>query len=156
MLWPYVLTVVGIAGFWLAGKKVWWAWYINIANQGLWTTYALLTEQWGFLIGVGFYMIVFIKNAISWTKERFPSYYPSNSLVEEDTKESLRKEADALEAKVKRIQADLHEEVSDLRARVHRLKEDIILNHIAERLKEVDPNDSGATSTSGESSPGTG
>lgn len=65
----WVVMIVGIIGFWLAGKKIWWAWYVNIFNQILWTVYAILFQQWGFLAGTAFYLIIFIKNAISWTKE---------------------------------------------------------------------------------------
>lgn len=68
-LWSYILTGVGLCGFWLAGKKVWWAWYVNIANQALWATYSIVTQQWGFLIGCAFYLAVFIRNAIAWTRE---------------------------------------------------------------------------------------
>lgn len=68
-IWSWVLSIVGLAGFFLAGKKVWWAWYVNIANQVLWTAYALLTEQWGFLAGTVFYFVVFTRNAYLWTKE---------------------------------------------------------------------------------------
>lgn len=68
-LWSWVLTVIGLAGFFLAGRKVWWCWYVNIANQVVWFAYAVITEQWGFLIGVFAYLFVFTKNAISWTKE---------------------------------------------------------------------------------------
>lgn len=68
-LWSWVLSAVGLAGFFLAGKKVWWAWYVNIANQVLWTAYSFITEQWGFLVGTVFYMWVFCRNAYLWTKE---------------------------------------------------------------------------------------
>lgn len=70
-IWSWVLTLVGLAGFFLAGKKVWWCWYVNIANQILWFTYALITEQWGFLVGVFAYLFVFVKNAYEWTREHF-------------------------------------------------------------------------------------
>jgi hypothetical protein len=46
-----------------------WAWYVNIANQAIWTVYALVTEQWGFLVGVAVYTWVFVGNAIRWTRE---------------------------------------------------------------------------------------
>ncbi len=69
--WSWALTIVGVTGFFLAGKKVWWCWYINIACQFLWLAYALVTEQYGFLVGVVVYSIVFIKNAKSWTEEHF-------------------------------------------------------------------------------------
>ena len=65
----WVLTVVGITGFILAGRKVWWSWYINIACQVLWFAYAIITKQYGFIIAAILYTIVFSKNAIAWTKE---------------------------------------------------------------------------------------
>lgn len=68
-LWSWVLTLIGVSGFWLAGRKVWWAWYINIANQAIWTAYAFVTRQWGFLLGVPIYLAVFVPNAIRWTRE---------------------------------------------------------------------------------------
>lgn len=68
-LWSYVLTLIGVTGFFLAGKKVWWCWYLNIANQVIWLVYSLVTEQYGFLLGVLVYTWVFVKNAIAWTKE---------------------------------------------------------------------------------------
>jgi hypothetical protein len=69
MPWDYILSLAGVAGFVLAGKKIWWAWYINIAAQFIWLAYALVTKQYGFLIGTVVYFIVFIKNAHDWTKE---------------------------------------------------------------------------------------
>lgn len=65
----WVLGFVGIVGFVLAGQKVWWAWYVNIGNQVLWTAYSVITEQWGFLAAAGFYFVVFCRNAYLWTKE---------------------------------------------------------------------------------------
>lgn len=67
--WNYLITAVGLFGFYLAGKKVWWCWYVNIINQVLWFTYGWVTDQWGFVLGTFFYTFVFVKNAISWTKE---------------------------------------------------------------------------------------
>ena len=65
----YILSAVGILGFFLAGRKVWWAWYVNIANQVLWTIFSVTTQQWGFLLATGFYFVVFSINAYKWTKE---------------------------------------------------------------------------------------
>lgn len=73
--WSYVLTIIGVLGFWLAGKKVWWAWYVNIANQVLWFTYAVVTDQWGFIFGALFYTVVFVKNAYMWTRDHHEDKY---------------------------------------------------------------------------------
>lgn len=67
--WSWLLTVVGVTGFVLAGRKVWWCWYINIGCQALWITYALVTGQWGFIVASVVYTWVFTQNAIRWTRE---------------------------------------------------------------------------------------
>ena len=69
MWWSWVLTAVGVTGFVLAGKKIWWAWYINIGCQALWVTYAIVTEQWGFIVASAVYTVVFTRNALAWTRE---------------------------------------------------------------------------------------
>lgn len=68
-LWSIVLTVVGVLGFWLAGKKVWWAWYVNIGCQFIWLAYAVATKQPGFLVAPFIYGFVFTQNAIAWTRD---------------------------------------------------------------------------------------
>lgn len=65
----WILTAVGITGFFLAGFKIWWCWYINIGCQVLWIWYATTTEQYGFLVGALFYTAVFTMNATKWTAE---------------------------------------------------------------------------------------
>lgn len=65
----WVLTAVGLAGFLLAGRRVWWCWYVNLGCQGLWVAYALMTQQYGFLASAGLYTVVFTRNALAWTRE---------------------------------------------------------------------------------------
>lgn len=67
--WSWALTIVGLTCFWLAGRKVWWAWYVGLAGQFLWLGYSLITQQWGFLMGVIAYSVVYARNAYRWTKE---------------------------------------------------------------------------------------
>lgn len=67
--WSWALTAGGLATFVLAGKKVWWAWYVGMAGQFLWLAYSLITAQWGFLVGVVAYSAVYVRNAYLWTKE---------------------------------------------------------------------------------------
>ena len=68
-LFSWLVTVVGLFGFWLAGNKVWWAWYVNIANQVMWVIFAVVSGYYAFLLGTAFYLFVFVKNAIQWTRE---------------------------------------------------------------------------------------
>ena len=67
----WLLTIMGCSTFLLAGKKVWWAWYLGLATQVVWVVYAILTVQYGFLLGVPLYGAVYAWNAYKWTKERF-------------------------------------------------------------------------------------
>lgn len=70
-IWSWILSAVGLVGFFFAGRKVWWAWYINIACQALWFIYAIVSEQYGFIVASLAYTFLFTKNAIAWTKEHF-------------------------------------------------------------------------------------
>lgn len=73
--WSWALTLVGATCFALAGgigtRKVWWAWYIGLAGQLLWLAYSLISQQWGFLVGVVIYSIVYTRNTVKWTREHF-------------------------------------------------------------------------------------
>lgn len=69
MWWSWLLGGLGAIGFILAGRKVWWAWHVNVATQALWFAYAIATQQWGFLVATFLYTYVFTKNAIAWTRE---------------------------------------------------------------------------------------
>lgn len=65
----WIVTVVGLTGFILAGRKIWWAWYVNLACQALWVIYAFTTHQYAFLVSAAVYSVVFGQNALKWTKE---------------------------------------------------------------------------------------
>ena len=67
--WSWALTGAGLVTFWLAGRKVWWAWYMGLAGQAAWFAYAITTHQWGFLAGAFAYSAVYAKNAAAWTAE---------------------------------------------------------------------------------------
>jgi hypothetical protein len=68
-LWSYVLTAVGVVGLLMAGRKNLWGWAVCIASQVLWATYAITTEQWGFLLAAGIYTLVYGKNFLAWRAE---------------------------------------------------------------------------------------
>ena len=61
--WDWAVTAVGLVGFWLSGSGVWWSWWVNVANQGLWVALALSTGQEGFLLGAAVYLVVFVSPA---------------------------------------------------------------------------------------------
>jgi hypothetical protein len=68
--WSWILTAWGATGLLLAGRRVWWAWYVGLAGQGLWLTYGLTTGQGGFIASAFLYGFVYARNARRWTEER--------------------------------------------------------------------------------------
>lgn len=77
--WSYILVIVGLIGFVVVGRKVWWGWYVNLVSQILWFTYAIVTQQWGFLIGAVAYTLIFSINAYKWTRDRFAPLWVGES-----------------------------------------------------------------------------
>lgn len=67
----WIVAAVGLSGFFLAGRKVWWCWYVNIACQVFWFLYAWVSETPAFFATALFYTVIFTINAIKWTKDHF-------------------------------------------------------------------------------------
>lgn len=80
-IFSWIVTLVGCFGFWLGGKKIWWSWYVNIANQLAWVVFAVVTGYYAFLIGTAFYTTVFVRNAYLWTKEHLDKTPPEEKLL---------------------------------------------------------------------------
>ena len=70
--WSWLLTIVGVFGLWLAGRKDWQGWAVGIAAQALWLAYAVSTQQWGFLVSCAAYGSVYGLNWWRWTRQRSP------------------------------------------------------------------------------------
>jgi nicotinamide riboside transporter PnuC len=64
--WSWLLMIVGVTGLYFSGKQKWWGWLIGLLSEILWMIYAVVTEQYGFIVFALVYAIVFIKNAYSW------------------------------------------------------------------------------------------
>lgn len=64
--WSYILTAVGVFGLWLAGRKSKFGWAVGLGAQALWLSYALTTEQWGFIVSAVAYGWVYSKNFLAW------------------------------------------------------------------------------------------
>lgn len=68
--WSYILTVIGVAGLWLAGRKDPRGWLIGLAAQVLWIAYATATRQYGFYLSSVAYGWVYAQNALAWRRQR--------------------------------------------------------------------------------------
>ena len=69
MIWSITLSVIGILGIYLAGRKSKWGWAIGLAAQVLWFVFAIVTEQYGFILSAVAYGAVYAKNWISWRRD---------------------------------------------------------------------------------------
>ena len=69
MVWSYVLAGLGVLSLYLTGKKLKSGWVVGIINSGLWMTYAVVTNQLGFLLSAFVFVAVQIKNYLQWAKE---------------------------------------------------------------------------------------
>ena len=67
--WSYVLAVIGVAGIFFVGRKTIWGWLVLLFNEVLWITYALITDQYGFIFSAIAYAIVYIRSYILWRRE---------------------------------------------------------------------------------------
>ena len=70
MIWSWVLSVIGVTGLYLAGRKIWWAWTINFFSEALWLAYAISTKQYGFIVGAVAFGWVYAKNALAWYSDK--------------------------------------------------------------------------------------
>jgi hypothetical protein len=68
VLWSYALAVVGILGIYLAGRKNLWGWAVGVFAQVLWIVFAVVTQQYGFIVSALAYGFVYGKNFLSWRK----------------------------------------------------------------------------------------
>jgi hypothetical protein len=69
MWWSFLLTAIGVAGIYISGKKNYWGWGVGLFAQVLWFSYAIVTQQWGFIISAFAYGYVYWKNFSTWRKE---------------------------------------------------------------------------------------
>lgn len=70
--WSVLLTLVGVTGLWVAGRRSAWGWVIGLGAQVLWIAYAVATRQWGFIGSALAYGTVYARNAARWRSERCP------------------------------------------------------------------------------------
>lgn len=68
MWWSWILTLLSVAGLYVAGRNRWEGWLLGLLAQPVWLTYALVTHQYGFLVSVVAFGYVNASNLISWRR----------------------------------------------------------------------------------------
>lgn len=65
----WILGVVAIVGFILIGRRIWWAWYVNIIVQIAWVIFWLIHGNLGTLVTNILNLVVFSANGFKWAYE---------------------------------------------------------------------------------------
>lgn len=66
--WSVVLTAMGLTTVYLAGQRRTSAWVVGLTTQLAWASYAVATEQWGFLASVACYGAIYLRNLLAWRR----------------------------------------------------------------------------------------
>jgi nicotinamide riboside transporter PnuC len=70
MYWSYILAVIGVAGIYFVGRKTIWGWFVILFNEVLWIAYALITDQYGFILSAIAYAVVYIRSYMHWSNDK--------------------------------------------------------------------------------------
>lgn len=65
-MWSWVLALVGSTGLFFVGEKRLRGWFILVANELLWIVYAIHTHQYGFIVSIVLYLIMYYKAIRNW------------------------------------------------------------------------------------------
>ena len=68
-LWSWVLAAIGVAGIYYVGNKTHLGWFDLLFNEVIWVTYAIFTEQYGFIVSAIAYAAVYIKSYLHWKED---------------------------------------------------------------------------------------
>jgi hypothetical protein len=71
--WSWILTVIGLTGWWLTGRRLWQGWAVACAVQVLWLSYALVTSQFGFIVAALAYGALAAHNLRRWLLPASPT-----------------------------------------------------------------------------------
>ena len=71
MAWwvSWALSILGVIGIYLTGKKKWYGFAVGIANECAWVIYSVDTKQWGFIFGSTIYIAVYSLNINKWLSD---------------------------------------------------------------------------------------
>lgn len=68
-LWSWGLAIIGVAGIYFVGRKTLWGWFVLLFNEVIWIVYAVVTEQYGFIVSAIAYAAVYIKSYLHWKED---------------------------------------------------------------------------------------
>lgn len=70
LAWSIALAGIGILGIYLAGSKNMWGWAVSFGAQIAWIVFAIVTQQYGFILSALAYGWVYGRNYLRWRREK--------------------------------------------------------------------------------------
>ena len=67
--WSWVLSIIGVIGLYLTGKKKWHGFAVGLAAEVAWVWYSFVTKQWGFIFGATIYIAAYVFNIKEWLND---------------------------------------------------------------------------------------
>ena len=67
--WSWILAAIGVSGIYFVGRKTIWGWLVLLFNEAIWIAYALVTEQYGFIVSAVAYAVVYIRSYLRWRED---------------------------------------------------------------------------------------
>jgi len=67
--WSWILAAIGVSGIYFVGRKTIWGWLVLLFNEAIWIAYALVTEQYGFIVSAVAYAAVYIRSYMHWRED---------------------------------------------------------------------------------------
>lgn len=67
-LWSWALAALGIGQIVLTGQKKRIGWLLGLATSCVWVAFALVEQQYGFLVSSAVFATIHIRNWIKWGK----------------------------------------------------------------------------------------
>jgi len=68
-LWSFILAGLGIAQITLTGKKKRVGWLIGLLTSCIWMVFAIVTQQYGFVVSSIIFGYIHIKNWLAWSND---------------------------------------------------------------------------------------
>ncbi len=67
--WSWYLTTIGVTSMFMIRKHLWQGWLLGIVVQFSWATYAVFTQQWGFIVSALLYGYIAVTGMLKWRAE---------------------------------------------------------------------------------------
>jgi hypothetical protein len=65
-----ILSIISMIGLFLAGRKVWWAWFLPAGVQLFWIVLTAQTNPPEFVFASLMLLLVYSFNAFTWVKDK--------------------------------------------------------------------------------------